>query len=591
MMISTNRWAQWTAAGLFLVILSLLALPGGIQAQSPTYAMVDTGQTACYDNTTQTSCPSSGTAFYGQDAQHTSNAPSYTTNGNGTVTDNVTGLMWQQSADTNGDKDIDASDKLTYTEAGTYCANLAMGGYTDWRLPNIKTLYSLILFSGADPSGFSGTDTSSLTPFIDDSVFDFAYGDTDAGERIIDSQYASSTKYVSTTMNGDETMFGVNFADGRIKGYGLTPFGADKTFFVMCVRGNTSYGQNSFVDNEDGTITDDATGLMWAQDDSGTALNWEVALNWVQTLNTASYLGYDDWRLPNAKELQSIVDYSRSPDTSSTAAIDPIFNTTQITNEDGAADWPWYWSSTTHANYVGMGDSGAYVAFGRAGGWQKLPPTASCYTLMDVHGAGAQRSDPKTSAWIETIGIACTGETAYGRGPQGDVQRAANYVRIVRDTSASEATPTPLDGEFETSLPIIQTAVPETTPTHTIQQTLSDKAQCNTIAFDALAFLTGSLGADSFFPPGMCDFLFGIGESGEIHDEHLTDPTQTPSSAAPPGFAPDRGAGPRPQPPAEAVAACQQAEPGTVCQFTSPHGVVEGTCRPGLGGGQLEISP
>ena len=45
------------------------------------------------------------------------------------------------------------------------------------------------------------------------------------GERVIDSQMATSTKYVSTTMRGNETMFGVNFADGRIKGY---PAGAGR---------------------------------------------------------------------------------------------------------------------------------------------------------------------------------------------------------------------------------------------------------------------------------------------------------------------------------------------------------------------------
>jgi hypothetical protein len=59
-----------------------------------------------------------------------------------------------------------------------------------------------------------------LIPFIDTEYFDIAYGDTQAGERIIDAQFASSTKNVSLTMN-DETLFGVNFADGRIKGYGL----------------------------------------------------------------------------------------------------------------------------------------------------------------------------------------------------------------------------------------------------------------------------------------------------------------------------------------------------------------------------------
>jgi hypothetical protein len=48
------------------------------------------------------------------------------------------------------------------------------------------------------------------------------------------------------------------------------------------------------------------------------------------------------------------------------------------------------------------------------------------------------------------------------------------------------------------------------TPTMTISQTLSDEAQRNTIAFDGLAFLTGSLGADSFFPPGKVADFWGF---------------------------------------------------------------------------------
>lgn len=261
---------------------------------------------------------------------------------------------------------IDAADKLTYAQAQTYCQNLTLANYDDWRLPDIKQLYSLIDFSGIDPSGYEGSDTSGLIPFIDTDYFDFAYGDTAAGERIIDAQYASSTLYVG---NGGGTMFGVNFADGRIKGYGLSLFGQDKTFFVICARDNTSYGQNDFTDNRDSTITDSATGLMWAQDDSGAGLNWEQALAWVETQNAANYLGYNDWRLPNAKELQSIVDYTRSPDTTGSAAIDPLFNATSITNEAGQTDYPTYWSSTTHANWTATpGAFGVYVAFGRAMG-------------------------------------------------------------------------------------------------------------------------------------------------------------------------------------------------------------------------------
>ena len=186
-----------------------------------------------------------------------------------------------------------------------------------------------------------GTDTAGLGPLHRHRLLRLRLRRHRAGERIIDSQYASSTKYVSTTMNGDETLFGVNFADGRIKGYGLKmPDGSVKKFSVQCVRGNPDYGKNDFADNGDGTVTDKATGLMWAQADSGKGLDWQEALAWVQEMNAQNYLGHNDWRLPDVKELQSIIDYTRSPDTTQSAAIDPLFTCTGITNEAGQPDYP-----------------------------------------------------------------------------------------------------------------------------------------------------------------------------------------------------------------------------------------------------------
>ena len=388
---------------------------GANSTASFAYPIVDTGQGQCYDaNGAASACSAANSALFGQDAQYTGNIPHYTDNGDGTISDNVTGLMWQKSPDSNSDGRLTAADKLTYDAALARAKTMNLGGYTDWRLPTIKELYSLIRFDGTDPSGPPGNAVT-VIPFIDTAYFDFAYGDTSAGERTIDSQYASSTKYVSTTMHGAETMFGVNFADGRIKGYPTGPMPGNtesKGFFVLYVRGNPNYGQNSFVDNGNSTITDNATGLMWQQNDSGAGLNWADALAYCQNLTTA---GYDDWRLPNAKELQSIVDYSRSPDTTNSAAINPLFKVTAITNEAGHTDYPAFWSSTTHAN-IADGLNAAYVAFGRAMGYMNN-------TWLDVHGAGAQRSDPKA------------GDPANyptGHGPQGDAIRIYNYARCVR---------------------------------------------------------------------------------------------------------------------------------------------------------------
>lgn len=320
------------------------------------YVIVDTGQTKFYGATSEISAPSEGEAFYGQDAQYNGTQPTYQDNGDGTVTDLNTGLMWQQNL---------LDEKLTYNEAKAMAETFTLAGYDDWRLPTIKELYSLILFSGTDPI-VEATDTSGLIPFIDTDYFDFRYGDPDAGDRIIDSQFVSSTEYVYTTMNGAFTVFGVNFADGRIKGYPAGDMGGvEKTFEVRFVRGNLEYGKNVFVDNGDGTVSDLATGLMWSQTDSGEGMIWEEALAWVEQKNSENYLGYSDWRLPNAKELQSIVDYTRSPDTTGSAAIDSVFSCTSITNEAGQADYPYYWTGTTHVSANGFGSTAAYLAFGR----------------------------------------------------------------------------------------------------------------------------------------------------------------------------------------------------------------------------------
>lgn len=166
------------------------AVDGNVTSTQPafvaSYAIVDTGQTQCYDvSGSHTACPVAGEASFGQDAQYSGNVPSYTDNGDGTVTDNVTGLMWQQSPDADGDGDIDAADKMTYEKALAQVGRFRLAGYDDWRLPTIKELYSLIDFSGLDPSGYEGADPSGLVPFIDTTCFDFGYGDTGAGERLM----------------------------------------------------------------------------------------------------------------------------------------------------------------------------------------------------------------------------------------------------------------------------------------------------------------------------------------------------------------------------------------------------------------------
>jgi hypothetical protein len=524
-----HKPSNWKVALPIIALACLVVLPQAIQAQEDTqvylplitsgqtaadgYTVVDTGQTKCYSNNTETACSQEGQAFYGQDAQYAGVQPSYVDNSDGTVTDLNTGLMWQKTP----------GDKVTYAEAVAGADTFNLAGYDDWRLPTIKELYSLIDFSGVDPSGWNGSDTSGLVPFIDTDYFDFEYGGT--GERIIDAQYWSSTEYVGTTMNGSATTFGVNFADGRIKGYSREfPGGGEMTQFVRYVRGNTDYGTNDFVDNGDGTITDQATGLMWMKADSGMAMNWQEALNYCESLE---YAGYDDWRLPNAKELQSIVDYSRSPDTTGSAAIDPLFSVTAITNEAGQADYPFYWSSTTHANFAN-GMNAAYVTFGRALGYMNN-------TWIDVHGAGAQRSDPKSGD---------PADWPTGHGPQGDAIRIYNYARCVR---GGDVTLTP-DGDSTASRAGL-----------TVESTGSSQPM-----------QPGGQPGPGGQPPN------GNQQPGVMPGQ----PSQSGPGGQPPqpSVQPGQQNGQSGQPPQEAIAACSGLSENATCQVITPQGTLSGTC-------------
>ncbi|MFI3210219.1 MAG: DUF1566 domain-containing protein [Peptostreptococcaceae bacterium] len=388
----------------------------GYSAITGGYPIVDTNQTTFFSNDAIIDMPDMDSPFYGQDASFDGKLPSYTNNNDGTISDNVTSLMWQQ----------DPGEKMTWSEAVEnleYFNEQALSGYSDWRIPTMKELYSLVDFSGN-----TGTSSSTSTPYINTDYFVFEYGDAAGEPRFIDSQILTSTIYDSTTLGGSTTVFGFNFADGRIKGYEI-----DKDFYCYYVRGNTHYGQNLFVDNNDETVTDEATGLMWMQNDSGYynagdindgTMNWEDALLYAQEMNEQNFLEYSDWRLPNVKELQSLTDYSKSPVVTGEPAIDSVFNCTEITNYFGEKDWAFYWSSTTHDDLSASSTeygAASYVVFGNSLGEMNG-------VTVDAHGSGAQRSDPK-------VGERENYPAPDPNAPQGDEQRVFNMVRLVRDAN------------------------------------------------------------------------------------------------------------------------------------------------------------
>ncbi len=266
-------------------ILSLLVNDGQVNSAADTVTVIafrpvpvpDTGQSTHY------------TATFGEDADYLINPQSFADNGDETITDNITGLVWQKQDD---------GIIRNWSDANTYCNNNSPGlPGSGWRLPTRMELLSIINYGKDNP--------------------------------VADISYFPNTKSLSywtsiTTPN--------NTTIARLVGfdYGTTGIGnKTDTSYVRCVRGGAAL--KSIIDNGDGTITDAFTTLMWQKQDDGTTKTWEGAIAYCEGLVFATY---SDWRLPNIKELSSLVDDGRYV---------PGIDTFYFPNTQSSV----YWSSTT----------------------------------------------------------------------------------------------------------------------------------------------------------------------------------------------------------------------------------------------------
>jgi quinol monooxygenase YgiN len=292
--------------------------------------------------------------------------PRFTDNNNGTVTDNLTGLVWLKNANAFGE--------VSWAEAIQIARSLCNGEYGlsddsspgDWRMPNVNEFQSLLdlnntsgsalppthLFLNATPANYWSCSSVLVAPPLG------WYCALAVGPPVFDLKFNSMRMLpVRGTSNKIAKTGQVQCFDAK------DPFAAPTSCAGTGQDGDLQYGAPwpipRFTDNGNGSVTDNLTGLIWLKDAGriGTK-SWGDALEACsklaadnRALNDGSMAG--DWRLPNLFELRSLVDYSQhSP------AL-PLNNPFQNVRTS------LYWSSTTVASapnlarfvFIGIGPS------------------------------------------------------------------------------------------------------------------------------------------------------------------------------------------------------------------------------------------
>jgi hypothetical protein len=280
----------------------------------PAMFIPDTGQTTSYSTTT------------GEDDDHATHPLSYTDGGE-TITDDVTGLMWQKCNLGRSGTDCGIGTATSYGTSydwygaagvadATYnpgaaidaCGASTLAGHSDWRLPTVRELAEL-------------AHLGRYALAIDETAFPLT----------APSRYWSASTPIPL-LSGATDAWALNYYNGDVSSGQKTGSG-----FVRCVRGTPTAAV--LEDGGDGTVADLASGLTWQKTDEGVGLTWEQALSYCNGLSLG---GHSDWRVPEVKELLSIVDRSR---------LSPALDQTRF-----GTLHPWvhmtYWSSTTDASLV-----------------------------------------------------------------------------------------------------------------------------------------------------------------------------------------------------------------------------------------------
>jgi len=230
------------------------------------------------------------------------NPANYDTSVAGVVLDKVTGLAWQRTLDTN---------LYSPTDAAAYCAATRLDGRTDWRVPTVLELTTLVDYT-----------QQQLDPDIDPVAFPNTPNDNTITARFV----------TSTPVAGDASLnWFVHFQNGNST---REAAGAGR---IRCVRVGDPSVMRCYPSNARfspaagtvGTVLDAATGLVWQQGVSPAGMQWADAVTYCAGLSGG-------FRLPSMKEMQTIVSYTVA---APGPMIDGVFASSSISP-------PYYWTGS-----------------------------------------------------------------------------------------------------------------------------------------------------------------------------------------------------------------------------------------------------
>lgn len=357
-----------------------------------------TGQSVCYNESgININCSETG-----QDGELKAGVawptPRFTDNGDESINDNLTGLIWTKDANLMKTRDPLFNPITTYDSAGIPTTVTQEGttwqraldyviklnsenylGHNDWRLPNINELASLVNqqelgnpaawlsgmgFSNAQSGKYWSSSSNVELPKFAWGV-SMAFGGIGNYNNKIDSYsfvwpVRSEQQNASGTLTLPKTGQTICYnASGSI--VACIGTGQDGELKTGSEWPSPRFTDNSLANSSDKTITDNLTRLNWSKDaDIATATKtWQQALDYVKTLNSINYLGHNDWRLPNVNEWESIINKAQSRN--STWLNSQGFINVYSDSEDNTG---YYWTSctivdiTSYAWNIGMGTSG-----------------------------------------------------------------------------------------------------------------------------------------------------------------------------------------------------------------------------------------